>query len=343
MRIALSAKTIRAVCLAVGTSAGLSAGLFAPPVVSAQAVAVRSSAALSADTVGIGDVFELTLSLDLPGDRIAYFPDSLEASSGIATFGPVEWSAEDRSEDGSATLRLTYSLLAVQVGIVSVPAFDIYTRPGRPEPDALVGEWEAFLTLPSVNSSATAVRVPESRLWVASVLMLDDITNGLQPRPADDVWGGDRHWPSTLLMLLFGALFVGVGATMARDWIDRSKEIRADPTPPRTSKEVALGALDELLASGLHTNGRIDDFYLRSSDIARRYIETLDDSWDAAYTSGELMEALGYRSARDRDGGLRTEMGSAETVKFGRIRPETEAAEAHWRALYEWIEESGAA
>ena len=54
------------------------------------------------------------------------------------------------------------------------------------------------------------------------------------------------------------------------------------------------------------------------------------------------MAALEYRPARDNVGGLRSEMGSAETVKFGRVRPESESAAAHWQLLHDWIQRSGA-
>ena len=333
MRVTSITRAVVAVIVTAFASPGVTSPLLG------QVAPTLASAGLSADTVGIGDVFELTLSVELPADRIAIFPDSLQASGGFATFDAVEWSA-DRGTDGSATLAITYRLLAVQVGIVSVPPFDIYTRAGRPTPDALTGEWEDFLARPGLASSATPLRVPESRLWVASVLMLDDITNGLQPRPADDVWGGDRHWPATLLMVVFGSLLVGVGGTTAREWAQRSAAVESEPSPPRSPREIALEGLDDLLAAGLHANGRIDDFYLRTSDITRRFVETLDDSWDATLTSRELMAELGQHSSGEADGGLATEMDSAETVKFGRVRPETLEAEAHWRALRAWIEGS---
>jgi hypothetical protein len=324
----------RGVVAALVVVSGFAAPFATPPLLGQTAPAL-SSIALSADTVGIGDVFELTLSLELPADRIAYFPDSLPASAGFATFDLVEWSA-DRGANGSATLSIKYRLLAVQVGIVSVPPFDVHTRVGRPSSDALAGGWEDFLARPSLNSSADPLRVPESRLWVASVLMLDDITNGLRPRPTDDVWGGNRHWLATLLMVAFGTLLLGVGGTTVRDWLRSSSEVGPEPSP-RSPREIALAALDDLLAAGLHSNGRIDDFYLRTSDITRRYIETLDDSWDATLTSRELMAELGQRSEAEAGAELVAEMGSAETVKFGRVRPETLEAEAHWHALRDWI------
>ena len=337
MMISSLGRMVRSILLMAGAGTSF---ISAPPL-AAQTAPTIVRATLSADTVGIGDVFELTVTVGLTADQVIYFPDSLAASAGVATVGAVEWSA-DQEENGGATLYVTYRLLAVQVGIVSVPAFNLYALPRRTDADPLRGVWTTLLDRDDLQASAIPGRVPESRLWVASVLMLDDITNGLQPRPADDVWGGDRHWPATLMIVVFVVLLVGVAGTTTKDWIARGSKPSVDPVPPPTPKELALEALDELFQAGLHSNGRIDEFYLRSSDIARRYIETLDDAWDEALTSGELMAALAYRPTRDDVGGLRGEMGSAETVKFGRTRPETESAEAHWQLLYDWIQRSGA-
>ncbi len=44
--------------------------------------------------------------------------------------------------------------------------------------------------------------------------------------------------------------------------------------------------------------------------------------------------------ARPHVDALASEMDTAEAVKFGNQRPEAVAAEAHWRAVRDWIEKS---
>ena len=318
---------------------------------------VSISADLSADTVAIGDAFELHVTLMLPPGRTAYFPDSLEAADGFGPLGRVEWTAEPAS-DGSSLLSLAYPLVAFDVGIVTTPEFEIFTGPTPPSDASntplrtntaragnIVGSWDSLrdeLGRQGQTSSLERIAIPSQRLWVASVLLLDDITQGLEPRPAADVTGGNWHWPSLIFIVastfaLGGVLMLSVG-----DLIGRDAELGADAHARSLSPlEVALDAMDRLLASGLHSDGRVKTFYAHSSDIVRRYVETWDSVWGSAQTSTELMRVLDHRATERADPGLLAEMRSAETVKFGRRRPDAAAAETHAKKLRTWIERSG--
>ena len=65
-------RTVRSILL----TAGAGTGFISAPQLAAQTAPTIVSAALSADTVGIGDVFELTVSVGLRSDQVVYFPDS---------------------------------------------------------------------------------------------------------------------------------------------------------------------------------------------------------------------------------------------------------------------------
>jgi hypothetical protein len=304
----------------------------------------------SSDTIVLGDVFALHVGVHLAPGSIAFVPDSI-LGRGFEPFGPVEWSAAD-TPDGGLDLSLTYPLIAFQVGTVQVPEFEVYgaaaaeglgaglVRDGQP-----IGDFEAFADNVSLVPSARLAPVPARQVAVASVLVLDEVSEGIAPRPPADVAGGNRDWTSTLLTLLFGAVFLGVTTVTVRDWAaSRSvPEIVVAPSP----RTVALDSLDDLLAGPLLEEGRTRDFFTRSSEITRRYVEGFEPRWGPAWTGTELMTDLGLRhdDPRRTPAGeappdpepLRREVETAERVKFGGLRPDREAAQEHVRRVRAWI------
>jgi hypothetical protein len=303
-----------------------------------------SNVDLSADTIALGDVFEVQFTVRFPPSRTVFFPDSLTASDSYAPYGPVTWTSEPESA-GQVTLHVRYSLLALELGSVTISGFDLFTTPSEtPTADApqLVGVWDVGTRTSGAISGAEPLSVPAQRLWVASVLPPDDVTQGLEPRPAADVWGTDWHWPSLALAAGSGLIVILAIALGTQSLMTQTSGTGVDVTRPSASpKAVALEALDQLYARDLHRSGAIEEFYLRTSDIVRRYIETLDRSWGASHTSTELLRALDARLSELPTGHLQSEMSSAETVKFGLLRPEEARAEDHWRLLRSWIEQDG--
>jgi hypothetical protein len=298
---------------------------------------------LSPDTVPIGDRFDVRLSIIVPEGMVLFLPDSLEGS-GFEPFGPVEWSEVDAAA-GRTVLSVTYPLLAFDLGSIAVPEFEVFAArrneseaAGLSTPGALLGSWDAFRQAPASAPSARLASVPEQRVWVATVLALDDLTQQLAPRPAADVWGGDRQWAASVLVVVFALALAAIAAASVRAWRASAGVGGGRGTPEVAPRSGALIALDELLATGLHVDGRTKEFFTRSSMIVRDYVETFDSDWDRAWTGSELMSAL----AATMDAGacdiLVTEMRLAEAVKFGGCRPDAGMAEAHWRAVRDWIE-----
>lgn len=307
-----------------------------------------SDIAVSADTIGIGDLVDLTFTVSLASGTLAFLPDSLEAAD-FESFGPVEWTRSER-DDGGTDLSVTYPLIAFQVGGVEVPEFSIFAartveavRAGYASSGDVVGTWAGFREEPSAVSSASLITIPSRRLWVTSVLLLEDATNGIAPRPPADIVGGERHWPSILLLFGFSALLLWVLGTTTQAWMARVRVMNLPVPDPRGS---ALAALDELLAEGTHHAGEVRGFYERSSEIVRRYVEGFDKAWSPSWTSTELMsdlEVAAEHRAVDRLPGvddLSVEMHAAEAVKFGGDRPGAERAEIHWRTIRGWVAEA---
>lgn len=323
----------------------IATGFTVPDAAGAQTPPVRD-VHLSADSIEIGDRFDLRFTVRLPAGRVAFFPGSV-AGAGLEPFDGVAWTAEADS-DGGTRIEVTYPLLAYRTGSLAVPALDVFVAPageatsaGYASPGDPVGSWSAFLESPGALPSARLVAVPEQRVHVATVLALDDVTTQIAPRPPADVSGGDRDWVSTLLLGAFGVLLLGVTVASARDW---SRMRNATPPPPLPSpRERALAAMDDILATGSHRDGRIRDFYDGWSGVVRRYLEGFEEAWGPSWTSTELMSDLQGRRrsvaiARSLGPeGIAREMRLAEEVKFGGLRPEPEEAEAHWKRARDWI------
>ena len=307
-----------------------------------------SDITLSRDTVEIGDLIDLSLVIDLAPGTIVFLPDSLDTSD-FESFGRVQWTADSLASD-RVRLAVTYPLIAFQVGRIEVPEFPIFAARKREAANAQfaeegdhVGRWSSFRNAPSETPSARMLMIPEQSLWVTSILDLEDASNGVRPQPLADVVGGARHWPATILLVLFGTLFTWVLATSGNKlW----EAYRNRPTPPVDPRLAALNAFDALLEEGLHRDGDVRGFYNRASNITRRFIEVFDQRWGPAHTSTELMSDLETAAVLPRFAkiaaveNLTEVMEHAEEVKFGGERPPADEAERDVSAVRAWVEET---
>jgi hypothetical protein len=306
-----------------------------------------STAEVSAETVSLGSTFELRVSVAVPAGSTVYFPDKLPTTEAVESHGAVRWRAE-AAADGS-TLSLVYPLIAFGIGDVPIPGFDVLVGPrdrataGTSLPGgSSVGEWDYARDAgraPGVLASVAAQHVR-----VASIFQLEGVLAGVGPMPAADVIGASWNTPSLILALVSSCVLIVVLVTTMRGRLRSRTRSEAAPVIVGSqlddAKREALKELDSLLALGLHTAGRTRDFYTASSGIVRRYAERLDARWGPGLTSTELMRDLQAHGNGAPLGGLSAEMNAAEVVKFGQLRPELVAAEAHWRAVREWIEKS---
>jgi hypothetical protein len=324
-------------------SAALALGLTAAP---ADAQSARPfTVSMSADTVDMGELFELRVNIPVPPSSSVYFPDTLPATVNMESASSVRMEA-GTSSDGGATVTLTYPMIAFGVGPLPVPGFDVLVAPrgdgaeGAELPGgSMIGAWS---DAPSRAGSGALTRIPRQAVWVAPVFTPQDLVQGIEPMPPNDVVGGAWNWPSLALILLFSSVVAVTLVSTTREWLTRAGGGGVpyeDPTL-EALRQRALRQLDALLAEGVPTDDRLLDFYTRSSGIVRSYVEAMDREWASSLTSGELMVRLRERSGEEAAGRLPAELGTAEVVKFGCLRPGRDAAEEHWRALRGWVEAS---
>jgi hypothetical protein len=312
---------------------------------SAAAQTARPAVALSADSVDMGTVFEMRVSVHVPEGSIVYFPDTLAATQNMESAARVRSWAE-ASPEGGARLTLTYPMIAFGTGTLPVPGFDLLVtrRPAASSGEAIpggsvVGSWD---DAPARAAAGALTRVPRQSVWVAPVLTPRDLMEGVEPMPPSDVLGGDWNWPSLALALLFSSLLVVTLVSTTSRWLGgRVGQVAPDEATLEAKRHRALKQLDDLLAEGIPEGDRLLDFYAKSGFIVRGYVEAMDPLWAPSLTSTELMANLGARWQPDAMGALPSALAAGEAVKFGRRRPGRETAENHWRALRGWVEESG--
>ena len=325
--------------LAVGTSTSSLTGQ----------VSLVATGTLSADTVGQGNVFEFSVEIGVPPGSAVYFPDTLPNAFGLESFRTVGWVVEAVGDGG--VLTLTYPLIAFEIGLVPVPGLDVFIGPateieGQPLPTrSVIGKWS---DVAANSGSETLERVPVARqsVWVASPILLEDISAGLEPRLPSDVLGANWDWLSLIVIFSLSAVLLVAVTPMAKKLLtNRSTEeelseasVRVDPALARW--QYALDELDRILSLGLHLDEEVDEFYNRSSGVVRTYVEGLDTAWGPSFTSSELMSQL-ERWTNGSSLDLYGSMDVAEVVKFGRLRPNADSAESDWRVLRSWVHKSG--
>ena len=318
----------------------LASGLLACPL----PVAAQSfQATLSADTVPMGEVFELLVRVPVPPGSAVYFPDTLARTEVLESHATVRWESE-AATGGGATLTLTYPVIAWGAGGVPVPGFDVFVAPsGAPPPAAPslpggshVGAWSDAPVRGAVY--VQPLRVPRRGVWVTPVFSEEQLEVGVDPMPAADVVGGSWHLPSVALGLLFTGGLVALGLRAWRRAVGGTAGGQGDVAwTPAASRRQALGQLDRLLAEKLHSVGRTHELYTRSSDIVRTFVARMDPALGSDLTSSELMGRLRGRTNGRHGDALFREMRTAEVVKFGRARPPEAEAESHIHSLRDWI------
>jgi hypothetical protein len=297
---------------------------------------------LSADTIGFGDRFELRIALQVPAGQTAHLPSLIRGNDGFEGL-PVGEPPVEPLPGGARAVTVHYPLIPYRVGLVTIPELaPAFVLSPADSGDVAVAFYDPSDGPPSAPFASTLL-VPRQEVWVESVLLADDITEGLVPRPPDDVVGPSWHAPALFSAVAFGTLLLGVLFVSSKDWLEARS--RADSRvgkhvdPIAAARQRALDELDRLLVSDLPGSDTAG-FYERTSAAVRRYVEHFDVAWGPADTSTELMDRLEAQQDPGAVRGLTDDMHVAEVVKFGRLRPDVESAERHCRGLRAWVASS---
>lgn len=302
------------------------------------------------DTVRVGEHLRLVATVPVPDGHTLFFPDTLIRTTYVETRKPADWSVVGRRGD-TTDVAVAYTLAVYRPGPTPLPPIPVVVRDRPPARErsatrldggGFVGGWEELPRVPDFTYVRTVIEGPE--VYTAPTIFEFDLMEGASPRGAADVAGGS--W-SPWALALAGLLVVGLGATtfLVIRW-SRTPAGRPEepPAPPRRREPEwrrAVRELDRIRALGLHRRGAVEEFYARSSDAVRRYVETFDARWGPELTATELVRRAEGRVPTERVEPLVRVMLWAETVKFGGTRPDAAEAEEDWSSLRGWVVEAG--
>lgn len=276
---------------------------------------------LTPDPSHVGDLLTLEVTVAFPKDHSVNLPSGLD-------FSPLELVGveEGEVESSGSDLRqhFTITLQHFRVGEASVPSFPItWIDPAK-----------------QVHTHHVAPHA-----FVVESLLANESEPQLQP---DDP-PVSLEYPDERLALILMASAAGIllGAVLLTAWL--SLRGRAKPIvvpPPIPAHERALGELGELERErvDLLTQGRAQDYYVRLTEIAKRYlegrfgVEALDRTTEEirATLLGQTRVSIDPLDPRE----LLRFLEDCDLVKFARLSPAVDEAEAALLNVRDMVERS---
>ena len=365
-----------------------SLGMFAPGAHAMQDRAAVQAVRVSPDTVELGDPFTLRANVHVPAGRDLRVPATLFPEWGVESLRPVRTEVTEAA-DGSLQVGLEYDLIPLETGLAATPQLEMTSGEAGPGRERVRVEdgggpaelGEASITQITQNTQNTqndvrtgqpvgadSVRlradarnadrlvVAGRPVFVTSPILLDDIAQGLRPRPPADVVGSSWHVPAVLGASLLSLMLLGVVTVQAREWLAAraaaAVQVEAPPETPDEWRDRALAELDRVLARGHHRAGRLRDFYEGAGDVVRAYVAHFDPAWNRSRTSTELMRDLSAAPGWPDPEALGRAMERGEVAKFaadadaddgatGVREGAATRAERDWRTIRAWVVASG--
>ena len=294
----------------VGARIVLAAGLLLPLLPSLVA-AQQIRAALSPDTITVGDVAQVGVRITAPANAAVSLPDSLVLTGDLENAGRPDVQVAENA-DGTRTLTAVYPITAWRPGVDTLPAFEVAV------------DVDGQMLLDTVRALV---------LTVASVLPPD--TTGIEAKPPKDVLGPNWVWWMWALLALAIALAIGL---LVWWWLRRRRRRPAVVVPDVSPRERALSELDAILAERLYDRPSTAPFYERVSAVLRTYLADVDPRWSRDRTTSELSAAVLPAATPEMAARLRALLREADAVKFANARPDAATARRHLDAVRVWVE-----
>ena len=280
--------------------------LVSPSAASAQEI----RAAISPDTITVGDVAQVGIRVTAPPTAAVSLPDSLPLTGDLENAGRPDVQVTENA-DGTRTLTAIYPITAWRPGVDTLPPVEVGVEiDGR-----------------TLVDTVTLV------LTVASVLPPD--TAGIEAKPPKDVLGPNWVWWMWLLLGLAVALVVGL---LVWWWLRRRRAQPAVVVPELSPRERALRELDAIRAEKLWDRPSVAPFYERASGVLRAYLSDVDPRWSRDRTTSELSAAILPAATPEMAARLRALLREADSVKFANAHLDAATGHRHYDQVRAWIE-----
>ena len=274
--------------------------------------------AMSTNTIRVGDLIHLRL-MAIHGTNVHLNPPDL--NNGKEVMVRARHDAVEKLPDGRVREVLDYAITSLVTGqhILAKSPGLVWTRADGTTTQAPL-PFIAFKvqgTLTSTNADLREMR---------------DI-HGLASWP-------DR-FPRWLLALLIAAVVVGLGAWLLRLYLAHARKVAAN-APPIPPHEIALAALQALLARGLIEQNQIEIFYVELSGIARHYLEARFLLHAPEQTTEEFLRdvaSVGQLSPAHQQL-VADFLEQSDLVKFARYQPNQNSMHAAYAAAEKLVRET---
>lgn len=275
---------------------------------------VRVTAAASPTRVTVGDPIHYTLTVAVP-EGMSVSPPALGQQIGDFRVRDLGRKSSPDSKGKREEISVFYDLRAYETGEKQIPPFMAVVR----------------------NREGQTAEVDAGAIAVVVESVLDkepkDIRDIKPPLPMP-------YFPVKLVAWLAAAACAAVAAAvLLRRFRKRTAESVLPPRPPH---EVAHDELRRLKAMNLPAGGRVKEYYIRLSGIARRYIEARFGLKAPDMTTEEFLSEAGGSGLLDAR--ARTLMGDfleqCDMVKFARYGPAVEEMERAFDAAARFVDET---
>lgn len=296
-----------------GRLAALGASLLAVTAAhAAEPVSVDTS--VDRTEAAVGDPIRYAITVKHPPGVEVAFPEIGDTVVGLHV--ERRGTEPDRRDHGLVVTKRWYELSTMSVGTYTIPA--------------------SVMTYHEPNRQAREVSGAAVTVTVKSVLPAqwesEDIRDIKPPIPIRGRW-----WWLGL------GLLAAVGAGLAI-WWSRRRDRRTGVTgpPPRLPHEVALEALEVLRSERLPAQGRYEEYYVRLSDVVRRYVEQRFTLRAPEMTTEEFLQVASHHESLTQAQRqlLRDFLMHCDLVKFARYQPSEQEAGEMFTAAARFVQET---
>ena len=281
---------------------------------------VSAQAAISQDTVTVGDRIRVTVTLTLPADAQADVT-ALEQQFGDLELLFVGLPSEKPLPDGRKEVLLTYDVAAFRTGAAQLPPLTVHMRLAGGEP-----------------ASAETVALP---ITVNSVIPPGESptdVRDLKPQVSLPVGGGIAR--RTVALIVAAVTLTLAMALLLVRWLRRPRVVAMPlPQAPPSPESIARAELDRIAALGLLNRGDLKQFHALLAACVRRYLSDRYRFHAYAMTTTELRRHMGAYGVDRWQARLVTGMlTESDAVNFAQYVPARPRCEANLEMAYQIVD-----
>jgi hypothetical protein len=281
---------------------------------------VMLSSAVDKNRIHLGDLIHYTIQVVHDGSVQVEMPGF---AANLGQFEIRDYSISDpKKSDGKIITEASYTITTFFTGEFEIPPVAVTYTMG--------------------TDSARVLMTESIKIVVESLLASEagDIRDVKDPVEIPVDWWHRLRWP---LVGLLAVLLVAAAVFIIRRYRAGKSILPVREAPPRPAHEVAIEALERLIAADLIGRGEIKQFYIEISEIIRQYI---NDRYFVVALEMTTTEVLSGLTAQDLGEEIEDHFGTflnrCDLVKFAKFIPSENQHQDTVKLAYQIIDETKA-